>query len=202
MCESRPTAAARSHSVEVELPGGLAIVIRLLLRGDRTRLQEAYEHLSEASRQLRFFLPPKHLSDAHLAYLTELDYDRRFALVAYGRDDPARSGFGVARWVRSSEDPTRAEAAVVVVDEMQGRGIGTALLGALVDEAVAHGITAFTADVRWENRKLLERLEALGATIRPAEPGVAGVEIRLPTGTDEHGRGALHHLLVAAAERS
>ncbi len=199
MCESRPTSAARSHSLEVEVSDGTAVVIRLLLRGDRTELQQAYEHLSEASKQLRFFLPPKHLSKAHLAYLTDLDYDQRFALAAYERDDPSHRGLGVARWVRDHDEPSRAEAAVVVIDEMQGRGIGTVLLRSLVREAVAHGITTFTADIRWDNRKLLEKLTGLGAAIRPAEPGVADVELRLPITDDELGGPALHHLFLTAA---
>ncbi len=181
------------------MPDGMVIVIRLLLRGDRTQLQQAYEQLSDASKQLRFFLPPKHLSDAHLAYLTDLDYDQRFAIVAYERDDPGRVGLGVARWVRDRCEPSRAEAAVVVADDVQGRGIGTTLLRCLVREAVDHGITTFTADVRWDNRKLLERLAALGAAIRPAEPGVADVEIRLPITDDDLGGPALHHLFQTAA---
>lgn len=177
----------------------MTIVIRLLLRGDRTQLQQAYEHLSEASKQLRFFLPPKHLSEAHLAYLTDLDYDKRFALAAYDRDDPTQRGLGVARWVRDHDDQTRAEAAVVVIDEMQGRGIGTALLRCLVGEAVALGITTFTADIRWDNRLLLDKLAGLGAAIRPAEPGVADVELHLPITDDDLGGPALHHLFLAAA---
>ena len=85
---------------------------------------------------------------------------------------------------------------------MQGRGIGTALLRSLVSEAVAHGITTFTADIRWDNRALLEKLGSLGAAIRPAEPGVADVELRLPITDDDLGGPALHHLFVTAAGHS
>ncbi len=176
--------------------------MRLLLRSDSNELRDAYEELSETSRRLRFFVPPKHLSESHLEYLTSLDYERRFAVVAFERDDPSEEGLGVARWIRSQEDATKAEAAVVVRDHYQRRGLGNALLGTLVDEARKLGITTFTADVLWDNRVLLDKLVSLGATLKPTEPGVVSIELRLPdSAADLHGT-ALHQLLVVAAQDS
>lgn len=185
-------------------------MIRPLLPSDREELARGYRELSEESRRRRFFSPPPRLSEALLDYLTDLDFDRRFALAADLDDEPERPGVGVARWVRKRDDPTRAEAAVTVADSWQGRGIGTALLLALVEAAVERGITTFVADVLWENRALLETLRELGARVGPAEPGVARVEFDLPRpgptvdgptldGTALDGT-ALHRLLVASAE--
>jgi acetyltransferase len=178
---------------------GTTLSIRPLLASDRDELARGYEQLSAESRRRRFFSPPSRLSDSLLDYLTELDFDRRFALVAHLRDDPDQQGIGVARWVRDRRDPTKAEAAVTVVDGWQGRGVGTQLLLALVDAAAERGITTFVADVLWENRTLLDTLRRLGARVEATEPGVARVEFDVPApGTDLDGT-AIHRMLVAAA---
>lgn len=176
------------------------MVIRPLLANDREELAHGYDELSERSRRRRFFAPPTRLSASLLDYLTDLDFDQRFALVAQLGEGDERQGVGVARWVRDRTDPTRAEAAVTVADQWQGRGIGTQLLLALVEDAADRGITAFVADVLWENKALLGSLRELGARVSPSEPGVARVEFDLPEpGADLAGT-AIHRLLVASAE--
>lgn len=165
---------------------------------DRDALSAAYEQLSESSRQRRFFSPPRRLSEAWLDYLTELDGSRHFALVAHSLD-PEPLGLGVARWVRNQDDPTRADAAVTVVDAWQGRGLGSALLERLVAAARNHGITTFTADVLWDNRIVLDPLVALGARVTASEPGVASVELDLPDDSGSLHESAIGHFLARAA---
>lgn len=171
------------------------VTLRCLDPSDRNRLAEAYEVLSEESRRRRFFSPPRHLSSRFLDYLTDLDNDERFAWVAFEPHNPD-VGLGIARWVRDHDDPTRAEPAVAVVDSWHGRGLGTALLLALIDVARAKGITTFVAEVLWENDVILDPLKALGARVSPAEPGVALVEFDLPGQLDGS---ALYRLLTEAA---
>ncbi len=190
------------HPRRARTRDGTALVIRPLLPSDREELARGYDQLSERSRRRRFFSPPTRLSSSLLEYLTELDFDQRFALVAGIGEDAEWRGLGVARWVRERTDPTKAEAAVAVADDWQGRGIGTQLLLALVEEAAGRGITVFVADVLWENRDLLDSLRELGARVSPSEPGVARVEFDLPEpGADLAGT-AIHRLLVASAEAS
>jgi len=181
---------------------GTMLSIRPLLASDRDELAQGYERLSEESRRRRFFSPPSRLSGSLLDYLTELDFDRRFALVAHLRDDPDQPGLGVARWVRDRHDPTKAEAAVTVADRWQGRGVGTQLLLALVVAAAERGITTFVADVLWDNKTLLDTLQRLGARVEASEPGVARVEFDLPAPGAELDGTAMHRMLVAAAESS
>lgn len=184
---------------QATLPDGTVLGIRALLPTDRDELALGYLQLSEQSQRRRFFSPPSRLSESLLDYLTKLDFDQRFALVAYMEGDPAKGGVGVARWVRDHDDPWKADAAVTVADRWQGRGIGTQLLIALVEAAGEHGITTFVADVLWENAALLETLRELGASIHPSEPGVARVEFALPPpGQAVHGT-AVHRMLVASA---
>lgn len=134
---------------------------------------------------MRFFNAPKHLSGRLLDYLVGVDGLNRFALVAQAIDEPGHPGVGVARYARDRDDPSTAEAAVTVLDSHCNRGIGTILLTSLADEALARGITTFTASVMWENQALLVSLRAIGAVVVPDEPGVAAVSVELPRDSNE-----------------
>lgn len=203
-----PDQAAEGPPVEPPPPrtgvlrDGTPLTIRPLLPSDREELALGYLELSEESKRRRFFSPPKRLSESLLDYLTQLDYDQRFAWVAHLRDDPEQRGLGVARWVRSRDDPTKADAAVTVADEWQGRGLGTQLLMALIDAATKRGITTFVADILWENDVLLDSLRQLGARVAPSEPGMARVEFDLPRSDTELAGSAVHRMLIEAAAAS
>jgi GNAT superfamily N-acetyltransferase len=158
---------------------GRRILVRPLLPGDRQELAARYDELSAASRRARFGSAPEQLRPRQLDQLLDLDYDDRFALAALVVDESGERGVGVARYVRHHDDPTIAEVAVVVVDGEQRQGIGTLLLGELVETARQHGITTFRATVGWQSTLLLDAARAAGATIRPAEPGVAEVTFEL-----------------------
>jgi GNAT superfamily N-acetyltransferase len=182
-----------------ELADGSHVLVRPLVASDRDRLAEGFELLSAQSRRLRFFNPPEHLSPRLLDYLTELDYDRHFALAAIAVDAPGEPGVGVARWIRQDDDPTKAEAAVTVLDQYQGRGIGTLLLIELAGRAVALGVRTFVGRVLWENEALLDGLRAFGARIEPDEPGVARVEVDLAPKAEQ--RESVLARVIGAARR-
>src|SRR5690349_14964491 len=56
---------------------------------------------------------------------------------------------GVARYIRNSTG--EADIAVEVADDLQGRGIGTALVREIVSRAGQRGITALTGTTLWGN---------------------------------------------------
>lgn len=185
----------------VSLADGGRILIRELRPSDREELAERYLELSPEARRLRFFNAPDHLSARLLDYLMDVDGPDRCAVVAFAVDDDGTPGVGLARYVRSREDPECAEAAVTVLDRYQNRGIATALLRVLADHARADGISTFTASVMWENRKLLDGLRAFGAEVAPSEPGVASVRIALPAPEVELPETDLHRALRIFAAR-
>jgi GNAT superfamily N-acetyltransferase len=164
-------------------------------------LAQRYLELSPEARRLRFFNAPSHLSDALLDYLMDVDGSDRCALVAFAVDDEGAPGVGLARYVRSRDEPDSAEAAVTVLDRYQHRGIATTLLQRLADRARADGISTFTATVMWENRQLLDGLRAFGAEVAPSEPGVASVRISLPAPDVAVPESDLHRALRIFAER-
>lgn len=183
------------------LRDGGRILVRALRASDRDEMAARYEELSPASRRLRFFNAPEHLSERVLDYLVDVDGLNRFALVAQAIDEPGQPGVAVARCARDLNDPSSAEAAVTVIDSQRNRGIGTILLVSLADEAVAHGITRFTASVMWENQDLLDALRAYGAVVAPDEPGVAAVSVELPRDSKEFVGSPLSRVLHAVAGR-
>ena len=192
---------AGDHAHVHTLRDGAHLLVRSLQPGDRDEIADGYEHLSPESRRLRFFNAPDHLSERLLDYLTDVDGVDRVALVARAIDEPGTPGVGVARYARDRRDPTTAEVAVTVLDTHRNRGIATILLTSLVDEAVANGITTFTASVMWENQMLLDGLRQFGATVVPDEPGVAAVSVDLPRDATVFVGSPLHRVLHAVAAR-
>jgi GNAT superfamily N-acetyltransferase len=161
------------------LRDGGRILVRPILPVDKDRLREGFARLSRASRYRRFMTPMDTLSDRQLRYFTEIDYDDHMAWVATDLDHPAHPGLGVARYIRLTEDPTTAEAAVTVLDEQQGRGIGTILLDVLAESARAHGIRRFRGYVLAENAPMMEILEGLGATVE-RDGALLRVDVPIP----------------------
>jgi GNAT superfamily N-acetyltransferase len=115
-------------SAAIQLRDGSRVRIRQGRRTDRDLLVRVFEHLSTESRYRRFLTPMHELDDVALRYLTAIDHHDHEALIAL--DEAGSEAVGVARYVRYPERPGVAEVAVTVVDDWQGRGLGTLLLAA------------------------------------------------------------------------
>jgi RimJ/RimL family protein N-acetyltransferase len=177
----------------METIDGVPLRIRPIGADDKSALVDAFRHLSERSVYRRFLAPVKRLTESELAYLTELDHSDHEALVALLETGEI---VGVARYVRQSAAPERAEVAVTVTDEWQGRGVGTTLLHLLARRATENGVQQFTGVCLAENREMLQLFDELGPTTRhPGEGEVTEVEVTLPT-TATH---AIRPALRAAA---
>jgi RimJ/RimL family protein N-acetyltransferase len=74
--------------------------------------------------------------------------------------------------------------AFAVVDDLQGRGIGTLLLGALATAAAAARIERFRAEVLADNRPMRAVLEKAGAEWSSVEPGVVQTEFDVAAARD------------------
>jgi acetyltransferase len=198
---------------EVELPesfelrDGTPIRLRLGTPEDREALVAGFNRLSAESRVSRFFTGVPRLSGLFLDHLLDVDALNHVAIAAedMSRESEvgdARNGFGVgvARYMVDRDDPTRAEMAVAVVDDYQGRGLGTRLLDALVRYAAAHGVTTATATVLSLNAKMLSMLETMGATPHWDPDDRTVVELEIPIGPDEAKRSRVHEMLGAVAK--
>lgn len=173
-------AAIAKRCAEVDLPDGGHLVIRPVRPEDKAAFIEAFERLSPETRYRRFFAPLNQLPVTLLAALTEVDYVDRFAWVALTCEGDHEALVGVARYARM-EDPAAAEVGLVVVDEYQGRGIGSLLLDALVLEALGAGVRRFEGEVLGENAVMRGVLAESGARLGPGgERGSSHFAFDLP----------------------
>ena len=173
----------------------LVVGVRPIVPGDRDELVASLTRVSEEARFRRFFRTVERLSERELDYLTTIDYSDHFAWVAY-LPEP-QQGIGVSRYVRLAEEPQVAEAAVLVVDEFQGHGIGKVLLQLLSESAQANGITTFRGYALPENRPVLDAASAKGITSY-LEDGIARLDVELPPPTGL-GDSDIYRLLRQAA---
>ncbi|MFO8074867.1 MAG: GNAT family N-acetyltransferase [Egibacteraceae bacterium] len=142
---------------DAPLRDGRTVRIRLMRDDDLDQMMALWSRLSEETIRMRFFAP-RTMSREEMRYFVEVDQDRRFAAVA----DVAGRIVGVARFDRLPEDPSTAEFAVAVEDAEQGRGIGTALLRALVRAAERLGVRSLAGDVLRENEAMLRVMRDAG----------------------------------------
>ena len=164
--------------------------MRPIEAADRERLRRAFDRLGPESRYRRFFSPVDHLTESQLDFLTQVDHHDHEALVAVQEGEIR----GVARYVRPEPGSSRAEVAVVVGDDWQGRGLGTELLDALSRRARADGVNTFTAAALASNQTIIDLLGGLGSTVnRHAGAGQVELEIEL------EGEDSLRELMRHAA---
>lgn len=161
--------------MQIELTDGTPLLLRPIRPEDKLLLAEALRRLSAESVHKRFLSPKPRLSAAELRYLTEVDGESHVALVAV---DPADGRLvAVARYVRLEDDPATAEAAIVVGDRLQGRGLGRLLALRLADEARRHGITRFHATFLGENVPAKRLMAAIAERLGSGRAGSGTVEL-------------------------
>jgi GNAT superfamily N-acetyltransferase len=180
---SSPTAAtprpAPGRLSEVTLHDGTPALIWPLLDTDRDLLESGYAELSPTSRRSRFLTELPELSEGMLRLLVEdVDGDDHVAVVltVLPADGGARP-VGVAHLVRYPDRPTTADVAVTVLDAWQDRGVGAALLAAVLARRPSD-ITMLSTTVAAENRASLTMLARGGRmTTRREAGGVLTVEV-------------------------
>ena len=161
----------------VVLRDGSVVLIRQVRSTDAPLLADGFGRLSAASRQMRFLGVKKELSAAELRYFTDVDHHDHEALAAV--DQAGGHGVGIARYIRDAGDPQAAEIAVTIVDDWQGRGLGTQLLAQLSDRARSEGIRRFTALADAGNVAVAALLRNAGARLVRRGRGTVEYEITL-----------------------
>ena len=182
-------------TVEVELRDESWVGIRPIQPDDKEGLRAGFERLSEESRYKRFLTPMETLTSSQLGYLTEVDHHDHEALIAF--DLSTGDAVGVGRYVREG-DGDRAEAAVTVADDWQGKGLGTALTRVLGGRAVEEGISCFTALLLAENKEMVGLLTGFGDVEVTAREGEA-IQVEVPLAPEVVKDPALRSVLRAVA---
>ncbi len=196
---AEPTTSAPRHwEADVLLRDGRTAHIRPIAPEDAELLVEFYARVSDRSKYYRFFSPMPNLSDRDVARFTQVDHDRRVALVlvvkgemiAVGRYDVVGDG--------------EAEVAFLVEDQHHGRGIAQLLLEHLAQAARERGIERFTAEVLPDNNRMIHTFRDAGyRVVSGYEDGVLSLEFSIdPTDTSIGVmRGREHRAEAASIER-
>ena len=150
------------------LDDGTKVTLRLIKPDDAEPLRLGFSRLSPTSRYRRFLSGMSELSDEMVRYLTEVDGVDHVAVVATtdSLDLKTEIGLGVARVIRLEGEPTVAEAAITVSDDMQRKGLGRLLVRTMAEAALERGVKTIRAEVLAENAPMRRLLADVGAVVR------------------------------------
>lgn len=145
----------------VELKDKRRVFVRPLKLTDEPLVREMFYKLSTESVHYRFFEMLKAMPHDRLQDLLKVDYSDDMALVVLTEAGEAADMVAIAHY---HKDPKTdfAEAAFMVRDDWQSKGIGTALMQKLVLSARKNGIKGFTADVFMQNHGMLRIFHKCG----------------------------------------
>lgn len=102
-------------------------------------------------------------------------------------DEPSQARVGAAWWTTKGEPlvshlPDAPEVCMAVVPACRGRGVGTALLEALIEEADRRGVDALVLNVHLRNAAALRLYMACGFRVAGAGRGWFGVAMARTAG--------------------
>jgi acetyltransferase len=147
-----------------QLADGSHITIRPIRPEDAEIEQTFVRGLSDESRYFRFMNSVQELSQAMLVRFTQIDYSREMALIAVTFEQEREIELGVARFA-INPDGASCEFALVIADNMQGKGLGQKLMIALMDAARGKGLKIITGEVLKSNAHMLKLMARLGFDI-------------------------------------
>jgi acetyltransferase len=158
----------------IEIQDGRRLRVRPIRPEDAPALVEMGRRSSPEDLRLRFFSAMNALPAALAARLSQIDYDREMALIAFDPSDAdhGREILGVVRLI-GDPDNIRGEFAVMVRSDLKGHGLGYRLMQEMLAWAKQRGLARVEGVVLRENATLLRMVRDLGGEIGPAGADVA-----------------------------
>lgn len=162
--------------------GAPPLLIRPLRRDDIARERAFVEGLSAQTLYLRLQYSVTSASERDLERLLDLDYYDRFAIGAIDATGGGERIVGVSRYARI-DATRRAECAIVVADDWQGRGLGTELMRALVEAARHRDIDCLEGTTLAENGRIGDWARRFGFAVKtqPNSGGLVLVQLDITT---------------------
>jgi acetyltransferase len=154
------------------------IFVRPLRPEDEPLIHDFLRHVTAEDLRLRFFAPIKEFSHEFIARLTQLDYARAMAFVAF--DETTDELLGVVR-IHSDSIYESGEYAILLRSDLKGRGLGWALMQLIIAYAKSEGLKVISGDVLQENTVMLQMCRNLGFEVKadPHEHDLCIVRLRL-----------------------
>jgi acetyltransferase len=162
----------------LEVKDGWRVFVRPIRPEDEPLIHEFSRHVTSQDLRLRFFSSMKEFTHQFIARLTQLDYARAMAFVAF--DEATNEMVGVVR-VHSDSIYETGEYAILLRSDLKGRGLGWALMQLIIEYAKSEGLKAISGDVLQENTVMLEMCRNLGFEVKtdPLEHDVCNVKLTL-----------------------
>ncbi len=151
----RPYPAALA--TDVVLPEGAAVAIRPIKPSDEAALAGLMAKTAKEDVRLRIRSALNAPPHEWAARLSQIDYDREMVLIALAGEEIA----GVVRLAADPEGAT-AELALLVRTDWQSRGVGTALMHAILNYAGASGLSKVWGEVARGNDRMLDLAAHMG----------------------------------------
>jgi RimJ/RimL family protein N-acetyltransferase len=139
----------------------VTLQIRPVQPGDAQRLIDLHARCSEQARYFRFHAAKPRLRAAEAEYLAAADGEGRVALAAVTVEGDEECIVADARFDLVGDGD--AEAALLLRDDVSGRGLGTLLLDRLLERAAGLGVRRLLLDILPENRAMLALARRVGA---------------------------------------
>jgi acetyltransferase len=162
----------------IEVKDGWRVFVRPIRPEDEPLIHELLRHITTHDLRLRFFAPMKEFTHEFIARLTQLDYARAMAFVAF--DETTNQMVGVVR-IHSDSIYETGEYAILLRSDLKGRGLGWALMQLIIEYAKSEGLKAISGDVLKENTVMLQMCRHLGFDVKadPVEHDICDVRLKL-----------------------
>ena len=162
----------------IEVKDGQRVFVRPIRPEDEPLIHEFLHHVTPEDLRLRFFAPMKEFTHEFIARLTQLDYARAMAFVAF--DEATGDLVGVVR-IHSDSIYESGEYAILLRSDLKGRGLGWALMQMIIEYARSEGLKVISGDVLAENTVMLAMCRSLGFEVKsdPVEHSICNVRLAL-----------------------
>jgi acetyltransferase len=147
----------------IEVKDGWRAFVRPIRPEDEPAIHELLRHVTSQDLRLRFFAPMKEFTHEFIARLTQLDYARAMAFVAF--DEATHDLVGVVR-IHSDSIYENGEYAILLRSDLKGRGLGWALMQLIIEYAKSEGLKRISGEVLQENSAMLNMCRELGFTVK------------------------------------
>ena len=159
------------------LRDGSRIFTRPIKPDDEPQIQWLLAHVTRQDLRFRFFTTVKVFTHEFLATLTQLDYSRAMAFVAF--DESTGGILGVVR-LHSDELYQSGEFAILLRSDSKGRGLGWALMQLIIEYGKSEGLKTITGQVLRENNAMLLMCRELGFRVETNDVERDVCEVTLP----------------------
>ena len=160
------------------LGDGWKVFVRPIRPDDEPLILHLLHQVSKEDLRLRFFDSIKHFSHPFLVRLTQLDYARAMAFLAF--DEASGDILGVVR-VHSDTAGESGEYAILLRSDLKGRGLGWALMQMIIEYGKSEGLKRIVGQILQENSVMLQMCRELGFEVKtnPEDLGLCDVTLVL-----------------------